>query len=222
MKWSILILTLFTASFCNGQDSIFICKEKNLLVPEGYIVGDKLRGSLSECKDAEAILEGYDYLFTGFEKYGYTLELDTSDVQYLGVNSRIIGYFDLVNNTDSIINVCGIGAAGDMIVFGRVLEDYNVTFLEPGDSIKIKYTLFRGLWRINRSFDKPLIPDIKNENFIVPKNKIKYINHLHLLKRLKHSNECFCYGNSLYIIRGNYFRVAFRIPAKYIRDIKYY
>jgi hypothetical protein len=89
-------------------------------VPEEYFNEPKYRDLIykdliPKYGNTEVVLAGYDYVFTGFEKYGYTLKIDTSSsyIQDLKARSEIVGYFDLVNNTDSIINVCPFGWSVD-------------------------------------------------------------------------------------------------------------
>ena len=108
----------------------------------------------------------------GFEKYGYTLQIDTiNEIQESLISSKLIGYFDLVNNTDSTIKLCQIGWSIDNM--GLETEGNHDSLFKPRDSIKIKYTIFKGLSRIaNSDFNLPIIPTINND--MVP-NKKMYI-----------------------------------------------
>ena len=222
MKWLVSIALLFTTLACRGQDSTFVYKEKNLLIPNGYIREDKYiyTDIIPKYKEVEIIMESYDFLFTGFEKYGYTLCIDTTDSDKNYINTKIVGYFDLVNNTDSTIKGASVG--------GWVIDNMGFidiekwdTPIKPNESKKIKFVILQGLGRLSQvHFNPPLIPI--GDSII--NDKISYIDSLNLVERLRSSNAHFRMYNRLTIYGNNdknVVNVIFIIPVKYIRKIEY-
>ena len=199
-----------------------ICKGKNLLVPKGYIQKGYIQKEnyvIPECKDVEVILETYDFLFTGFEKYGYTLHIDTTDIDNLIASSSIIGYFDLVSNIDSITEIFFSHWVLDNMGF-NIVENENT--IKQGETKKVKFTILKRTFQIaKKDFASPLIPIIKEDSI---RNKKNYIDNLNLMERLKNSNAHFRIFNRFTIFyngSSDIVNVIFMLPVKYIRDITF-
>ncbi len=175
------------------------------------------KGIIPECRNIEIISESYDFLLKGFEKYGYTLQIDTNyNLPELIVRNQVIGYFDLVNNTDSIIKSLAITWSIDNMAIGTEIE--RDSLFKPGDSIKIKYTIFKGLTKIaNTDFDFPIILTKMEDSIIT--NKKKYIDNLTIAEKLKNSKAYFRVYNKLNIC-GKNINIIFMIPVKYIKEIQ--
>jgi hypothetical protein len=198
------------------ESGLKICKERNLLVPKGYIQTHINKATITECNNIEMVSESYDFLFKGFEKYGYTLQIDTIyNLNEINIRNQVIGHFDLVNNTDSTLKIYSFGWSIENM--GFVIETNRDSLLKPGDSIKIKYKILKGLYRISNSEFNSNLLKINNLDSIT--NKRIYIDRLNLNKKIKNSKAYFRIYNRLNISDKN-FDVIFMIPIKYLKEIQ--
>ena len=218
MKLLIIITILLLSILCRGQDASIIYKERNLLAPKEYIQTCIYKDIISKYNNIEMICESYNFLFKGFEKYGYSLQIDTTySLNESLILAQIIGYFDLINNSDSTIKACFIGWSIDNMGLG--FEGNRDSFFKAGDSMKIKYSILKGLGRIeNTDWNASLMPTL-NENDIITSKK-KFIDNIDFIEKFKISKAYFRLYNRLNIC-GSKVDVVFMIPVSYIREIIY-
>lgn len=223
MKGVTLILLLFASIVSMGQDSKVFCKKKNLFVPTGYIKDRNLNDIFNKCKNLQVVSENNIFLFTGFEKYGYTLLIDTI-TQKPRILNYFYGYFDLVNNTNVPLTILNLGYSVDIMHIIPLQK--NRTQLLPGESIKVKYILVNGLSKISDQGIKKLIYNEENDE----KNINLLINQLIVKQIMNKTNSFYSMSNVLNIgaqyqngefIDKNRFLVVFRIPVKYFQNIEY-
>lgn len=138
MKTILLLICYLMYFQVQGQtDTIVRCQEKNLLLPPNYNPSKKLQ---IPCDEIIVTLSNRGFLLTGFEKYGFELRIPQyvkpSDMMMTGT---MIGYFDLKNNTDSIIYINHVGYTKDNMAI-YIEDDINLKKgLEPNQSVRVRY-----------------------------------------------------------------------------------
>lgn len=223
MKCLGLLLALLYTLVCYGQDSLIVCKNRNLLIPQGTF--DDRDSFSSKCENAEVIIEGQKFLITNFEKYGYILKIDTTEnlISAL-VLAQVIGYCDLINNTDSVMILPHISWMSDNMAVYIVDRYKQPPLLKPGESVKLGYKILRGIRRISDyNMECSIIPPRTShteKDFIISTKE--YIEKLGLYEMFKNSKSCFYMINRLEFDRKYRIKVDFRIPIRYINSIQYY
>lgn len=222
----ILILFLLIAPFSFEQKTDKICVEKCLQVKEEAFRLKNYEQLFSDCPGVEVISEGFNFRFIGFEKYGYELKMNTREkISELADRNQVIGYFDMVNSSDSNIQICSLGYAVDKMYIGL---DEKKEVLKPGESIRVKYILVRGYTTFNKPYcgNYALYDSTMSDSI---SNYISFFERLRIEEQLAASNENYLQSNLITICTLNtsgepvYTRskILFRIPVKYINKLTF-